>query len=50
LNTVGLDGWTLGSNLSARRLFGDDRRFNAAFIGAEVASFTVSAPPALAVM
>jgi len=37
--------WTLGGTLSARKLFGDDRGFNAAFAGAEVASFTVNGQP-----
>jgi len=37
--------WTLGGTLSARRLFGSDSGFNAAFTGAEAASFTVNGQP-----
>jgi len=37
--------WTFGSTLSARKLFGGNSGFNAAFIGAEVASFTVNGQP-----
>jgi len=37
--------WTLGGTLSARRLFGNDSGFSAAFAGAEVARFTVNGQP-----
>jgi len=37
--------WTFGSTLSARRMFGGDSSFNAAFTGAEVASFAVNGQP-----
>jgi len=37
--------WTFVSTLSARRMFGGDNGFNAAFTGAEVASFTVNGQP-----
>jgi len=37
--------WMFGSTLSARKLFGGNSSFNAAFTGAEVASFTVNGQP-----
>jgi len=37
--------WTLGGTLSARKLFGNDSGFNAAFTGAEVATFMVNGQP-----
>jgi len=37
--------WTFASTLSARRLFGGDTGFNAAFTGAEAAGFTVNGQP-----
>jgi len=37
--------WTFGSTLSARKLFGGNSGFNAAFTGAEVASFTINGQP-----
>jgi len=37
--------WNLTSTLSARRMFGGDTGFNAAFAGAEAAGFSVSGQP-----
>jgi len=37
--------WTFASTLSARRLFGGETGFNAAFTGAEAAGFTVNGQP-----
>jgi len=37
--------WTLGGTVSARKLFGHDSGFNAAFTGAEAARFTVNGQP-----